>query len=178
MNIPVVIAPLPARVAALSGTLDSTEALAASLYTLIDIMKTTKANAGLWIDHREAIIVKLMDQGFEIKRIQSAAEKQLRREGEPDHGPFESQLVPADDSRQREYSGQLARYYDAIVSSLQDSGSILIFGPGETKGELKKRFEKHPVGQRLITLETTDKMTEAQIVARVQQHFQADPVEP
>ena len=134
-----------------------------------------KTNAGLWIDHREAIIVKLMDKGVETKRIQSTAEKQLRREGEPDHGPFESQLVPADDSRQREYTGQLARYYDAIISYLHDSGSILIFGPGETKGELKKRFEKHAVGQRLITLETTDKMTEAQIVDMVQHHFQSGP---
>ena len=135
-----------------------------------------KINAGLWIDHREAIIVKLMDKGVETRRIQSTAEKQLRREGEPDHGPFESQLVPADDSRQREYTGQLTRYYDAIISYLRDAGSILIFGPGETKGELKKRFEKHAVGQRLITLETTDKMTEAQIVDMIQHHFQSEPL--
>jgi hypothetical protein len=134
-----------------------------------------KTNAGLWIDHREAVVVKLMDKGVEIKRIQSTVEKQLRREGEPDHGPFESQLVPADDSRQREYTGQLSRYYDAIISYLHDCGAILIFGPGESKGELKKRFEKHPVSERLITVETTDKMTEAHIVAKVQQHFQSEP---
>jgi hypothetical protein len=138
-------------------------------------MQTNKANAGLWIDHREAIIVKLVDKGVETRRIQSAAEKQLRREGDPDHGRFESQLVPADDSRQREYTGELTRYFDAIISYLHDSGSIFIFGPGETKGELKKRFEKHPLCQRLITLETTDKMTEQQIVAKVQHHFQSEP---
>lgn len=134
-----------------------------------------KTNAGLWIDHREAIIVKLMDKGIETKRIESAAEKQQRRSGEPDNGPFEPQLVPADDSRQREYTGQLTRYYDAIISYLRDAGSIFMFGPGETKGELKKRFEKRAVGQRLITLETTDKMTEAQIVDMVQHHFQSEP---
>jgi hypothetical protein len=134
-----------------------------------------KTNAGLWIDHREAIIVKLMDKGIETKRILSKAEKQPRRSGEPNNGPFEPQLVPADDSRQREYSGQLARYYDAIISLLRDAGSILIFGPGETKGELKKRFEKHAIGQRLIVLETTDKMTEAKIVAMVQHHFESEP---
>jgi len=131
-----------------------------------------KTNAGLWIDHREAIIVKLMDKGFETKCIQSTSEKQPRRSGEPDSGPFEPQLVPADDSRQREYTGQLAHYYDAIISYLHDSGSILIFGPGETKGELRKRFEKQANSQRLITLETADKMTDAQIVAMVQHHFQ------
>jgi len=133
-----------------------------------------KTNAGLWIDHREAIIVKLMDNGTETRRIPSSAERQPRRSGEPDHGRFESQQVLADDSRQREYTGQLARYYDAIILYLRDCGSILVFGPGETKGELKKRFEKQGGVQHLIVLETTDKMTEGQIVAMVQQHFQSD----
>jgi hypothetical protein len=135
-----------------------------------------KKNAGLWIDHREAIIVVLTDTGAETKRIQSTAEKQPRRSGEPDHGSFESQEVPADDSRQRVYTGQLARYYDAIISHLRDSESILIFGPGEAKGELKERFEKHPSFPRIIVLETTDKMTEPQIVAMVRHHFQGDPL--
>ena len=134
-----------------------------------------KKNAGLWIDHREAIIVVLTDTGAETKRIQSTAEKQPRRSGEPDHGSFESREVPADDSRQRAYTGQLARYYDAIISHLRNSESILIFGPGETKGELKARFEKHPSIPRIIVLETTDKMTEPQIVAMVQHHFHGDP---
>ena len=135
-----------------------------------------KTNAGLWIDHREAIIVVLKNTGAETERIQSKVEKQLRRSGEPDHGRFESQGVPADDSREREYSGQLARYYDAIISRLRDAESILIFGPGETKGELKRRFENHPDASRTITLETADKMTEPQIVAMVSQHFEREPV--
>ncbi len=123
------------------------------------------------MDHREAVIVKLTDQGAETKRISSAAEQQLRRTGEPGHGPFEAQEVPADDSRQREYTGQLAHYYDAIIAQLRDCAAILIFGPGETKGELKKRLEKHAGAPPLIVLETTDKMTEAQIVAMVRHHF-------
>jgi hypothetical protein len=135
----------------------------------------TKTNAGLWIDHREAVIVELKDQGPETKRIQSSAEQQLRRSGDPDHGPFEAQEVPADDSRQREYTGQLARYFDAIILHLRNCGSILIFGPGETKGELKKRFEKQSGTPHLIELQTTDKMTEGQIVAMVRHHFQLVP---
>jgi hypothetical protein len=134
-----------------------------------------KTNAGLWIDHREAVIVELKDQGTETRRIQSSAEQQLRRSGDPDHGPFEAQEVPADDSRQREYSGELARYYDLIVRQLRHCGSILILGPGETKGELKKRFEKEAGAAPLIELQTTDKMTEGQIVAMVCQHFSMSP---
>jgi len=51
------------------------------------------------------------------------------------------------------------------------AGAILIFGPGEAKGELKKRFENGQAGLRLVTTETTDKMTEPQIVASVRHHF-------
>ena len=98
-------------------------------------------------------------------------EKQLRRSGEPADGPFEEQEVPADDSRQREYAGHLAHYYDEIISFLCEAKSILLLGPGEAKGELQKRFEKHPSAARRIALETADKMTGPQIVARVRHHF-------
>ncbi len=135
-----------------------------------------KTNAGLWIDHREAVIVELTGAGEETKRIPSTVEKQLRRAGDPDHGTFETQDVPADDSRQRAYSGHLAHYYDAIIAHLHNAGSILIFGPGEAKGELKKQFEKHPVRAPFIILETADKMTEPQIMAKVRHHFQREPV--
>ncbi len=130
-----------------------------------------KAEAGLWIDHREAFIVVLSKTGEVTKRIQSSVEKQPRRAGEPSTGRFEDQSVPADDSRQREYTGHLAHYYDEIISHLRDAGAVLIFGPGEAKGELKKRFEKEKAAAQLITMETADKMTDPQIVAHVRHHF-------
>ena len=136
--------------------------------------RSLKAEAGLWIDHREAMIVLLSKTGEKTKRIQSSAETQIRRSGEPSTGRFENQAVPADDSRQREYTGQLARYYDEIIFHLRDSGAVLIFGPGEAKGELKKRFEKDKTGAQTVTMETTDKMTEPQIVAHVRHHFDLD----
>ena len=135
----------------------------------------TKAEAGLWIDHREAVIVVLSKSGEQTKRIQSSAETQLRRSGEPSIGRFEYQAVPSDDSRQREYTGHLARFYDEIISFLRDAGTVLIFGPGEAKGELKKRFEKAKAGTRIVTAETDDKMTEPQIVAHVRHHFCHEP---
>ena len=135
-----------------------------------------KIEAGLWVDHREALIVVLSKTGEETKRIQSNVQKQLRRTGDPSIGRFEYQEVPADDSRQRAYSGYLARYYDEIVAYLRDAGAILIFGPGEAKGELKKRFEKEKTDAHIVTMETTDKMTESQIVAHVHHHFDLDTV--
>ena len=71
-----------------------------------------KTLAGLWIDHREAVIVTLSDKGEETRRVKSHVQKQLRRSGRsPARASFEAQMMPADDSREREYSGHLANYY-------------------------------------------------------------------
>ena len=102
-----------------------------------------RINVGLWIDHRKAVIVAVTDKGEEIGVIISKVEKQLRRSGDsPLKGPYESQQVPASDSRQKTLTAHLNIYYDAVIGSIRDAESILIFGPGEAKGELKKRLEK------------------------------------
>ena len=40
-----------------------------------------KKKIGLWIDHREAVIVALTDKGEQITHIKSDAEKQIRFAG-------------------------------------------------------------------------------------------------
>jgi hypothetical protein len=63
------------------------------------------SKVGLWIDHRKAMIVTVTEKGQVIKLIISAIEKQARRSLTSRHnGAFESQRVPADDSRQRAIS--------------------------------------------------------------------------
>ena len=131
-----------------------------------------KNAVGLWIDHRKAVIVVITDRGEETKLIISKVEKQLRRSGDsPLKGPYEAQQVPLDDSREREFTGQLNIYYDAVIACIREADSILIFGPGEAKGELRKRLVKNRLGGGIVGVETVDKMTDRQIAARVRQHF-------
>ena len=127
---------------------------------------------GLWIDHRKAIVVAVMEKGEEIKEIVSEVEKQLRRSGDsPLEGNYESSQVPADDRRQRAFTGQLNIYYDEVIAYMRDAESILIFGPGEAKDKLKKRLEGNNLGGRIVGIETVDKMTDGQIAAKIRQHF-------
>jgi hypothetical protein len=131
-----------------------------------------KTKVGLWIDHRKAIIVTVSDKGEEVGLIVSKVEKQLQRSGDsPLKGRYESLKVPADDSRQRMLTGHLNIYYEAVIAGLRDAESILIFGPGEAKDELKKRLEKSKLGGRIIGVETVDKMTDRQIAKKVRQYF-------
>ena len=127
---------------------------------------------GLWIDHRKALIVAVTDQGEEIRLIISKIEKQPGHSGGLRHTTsYESQLVPADDSRERRSTGLLNIYYNAVIACIRDAESILIFGPGEAKGELKKRLEREKLGGRIVGIETIDRMTDRQIAAKVRRYF-------
>jgi hypothetical protein len=131
-----------------------------------------KKQVGVWVDHRKAVIVILTDEGERIRLIISKSERQLRRSSDsPLKGPYESQLVPSDDSRQRTFTGQLNIYYDAVIACIRDAESIMIFGPGEAKGELKAHLERDNLGERIVSMETVDKMTSHQIMAKVRERF-------
>jgi len=132
-----------------------------------------KTKIGLWIDHRKAVIVAVTNKGEEMGLVISKAEKQPRRSGDsPLKGPYDPLQVPAADSRQRILAGHLNIYYDAVIASIRDAESILIFGPGDAKGELKKRLKRNSLGGRIVGIETADKMTDRQIAAKVRKYFQ------
>ena len=128
------------------------------------------ARVGLWIDHRKALIVAITDKEEEIGLVISKIEKQRR--GSPGVRPDAPNELRADDSRQKSLTEHLNIYYDAVIACIRDAESILIFGPGEAKGELKKRLQRDKLGARIASIEMVDKMTDHQIAARVRQHFQ------
>ena len=125
-----------------------------------------KKQVGLWIDHRETITVAIGDQGEETRRIKLGMEKRVRFPG-----GSRSEEGKADDQRDRQFTGHLNNYYDEVISHLREADSILIFGPGEAKGELKTRLESQKRGARIVAVETDNKMTDRQIAAEVRQHF-------
>ena len=131
-----------------------------------------KTLAGLWIDRWEAVIVLVSEKGQETRRIKSCLEKRLRRsDGSPSGVPFEPQIIPADDSGEPEHGGGLAKYYDEVISCLRPAEALMVFGPGEEKGELRKRIERDKLALRITRFETSDKMTERQVSQKVRRHY-------
>jgi len=131
-----------------------------------------KKEAGLWIDHRQAVIVILLDQKEETKRIRSNVGKHVSYSGASHaQAATGSHDDSAENKRDRRFDDQLSRYYDAVFAYLRDADSILIFGPGEAKVELQKCLEAHGLSDRIVAVKTTDKMTDDQIAAEVRQHF-------
>jgi hypothetical protein len=132
-------------------------------------MKTT---AGLWIDHRKAVIVIVSPEGEETLEIRSQVEKQPGRSaGIRSTAPYEPQRVPADDARERQFKGELRRYYDVVIAAIRGAESILVFGPGEAKRELRGRLEHAKLDQHIIAMQVADKMTSRQVAAKVREYF-------
>jgi hypothetical protein len=138
-------------------------------------MKAYQKNyTGLWIDHRQAVIVSITDEGETIKRINSDIERKVRLSGgsRTSKTPYGPQQVSVDGKQEERIKRQLRQYYRAILRRIQDANKILIFGPGEAKTEFKKEMEKSgELAAKKITVETADKMTERQIAASVRQFF-------
>ena len=95
-----------------------------------------KKEIGLWIDHREAVIVTLQDQAEDIQRIESKVEKRVRYSGASEtnvEGAPHNDL--AEDKRDRRIEGHIDHFYDEVITHLQDATAVLIMGPGEAKTE-------------------------------------------
>ena len=133
---------------------------------------SARSQAGVWIDHRQAWVVLLSPSGAQTTVIRSGVEKHPERSGDsPMRGRYESLQVPADDRQQRALTGALNRYYDAVGLTIRLCDRILIFGPGEAKGQFRARLGRMMLGEHVEALQSADTMTEPQVVARVQEYF-------
>lgn len=131
-----------------------------------------KFKAGLWIDHRKCVIILINDNKIEKIIINSNTEKHLRHfDGKTHTNSFESQKVKADDKQERHFMAHLNAYFNKIISYIHEAEFILIFGPGEAKRELLKRINKNKISGQIEEIETSDKMSNPQIVEKVKKHL-------
>lgn len=131
------------------------------------------SQVGIWIDHRRAFIVYIGGNEIKSEEMLSDLEKHVRPAGgSRSTTPYGPQDVAAEDHTDRKFMHHLEQYYARVAKKLKNAESIFIFGPAEAKDEFKKHLEKSVKKQLpLITLETTDKMTDAQIIAKVKEHY-------
>ena len=120
---------------------------------------------GLWIDHRKAVVVIVSDEGEEVREITSHLEKHVRYSNDT------SEDGSSEDVRDRQFGNRLNSFYDAVIAVIRDGESVQIFGPGEAKGELRKRLESAGFKGHILAIETVDKMTDRQISAKVREHL-------
>ena len=129
-----------------------------------------KTKSGIWVDHREAVVATVNWRGETLEVIPSNVEKHPSHSGVA-NGRVEHDLFRRahDDTRDRAYHEHLRRFYDEVIGAVLGSDSILIMGPGEAKHELRRRLEEKHLEDRIRSVETADKMTGPQILARARE---------
>ena len=100
-----------------------------------------KKNTGLWIDHKEAILVSVEGEQTFVQRTESAAESHLKPTGGwKSGGTVVAQSVSNEhvaDERQHQYHA----FYQKVIGLLGDSESIALLGPVRQKSSLPKRLK-------------------------------------
>jgi stalled ribosome rescue protein Dom34 len=125
-------------------------------------------DAGLWIDHRRAVVVHVSGEEETTTVIDSNVEKHVRYSaGGESNASGPSRSGSGEDTRERHFEGQLNKFYDEVIASIRESDAILILGPGEAKGELRARLVRQGLVGLIVGVEPADKMTDRQIAAKV-----------
>ena len=95
---------------------------------------------------------------------------------ESDVGPYSNYSGSQEGGGEKKYEERhnqdLDRYYDDVIGQLGKPDAVLLFGPGEAKLQLKERLGRSKVSsETIVAVESTDKLTDPQIVAKVKEHY-------
>ena len=132
--------------------------------------------AGVWIDHKQAIVVLITNAGQETKKFKSGMGRPVRPAGSPRAtNPYTPNDFIADDRREQKLLNDRKKVYEEVLACIRGAGSLLILGPGEAKGEFSKHIKAKKVRGLTVELQTTDKMTDRQLAAKVREHFTKAP---
>ena len=134
-------------------------------------------SVGIWIDHRKAVIVSASPDRVTINTLESRIGPHSRYSGRagatmPEGGPQDEGGEKRYEERYRQHLNQ---YYDEVISHLGQPEALLIIGPGEAKLQLKERLShSKTLPKCIVGIETTDKLTDPQIVAKVKERYGID----
>jgi hypothetical protein len=136
--------------------------------------RTITPQMGIWIDHKEAILVSLLDARTTIERIESHAESHFRPSGGwKASGTSVAQSVAKEQTADQRRKHQFRNFYQEVIARAEKVNTLYILGPGEAKIEFAKEIQKiKGQPEKIAAVEACDSLTDNQIVAQVKSFFQ------
>ncbi len=118
----------------------------------------TSHNVAIWIDHQEAKIFHIAEEGFDEAAVHAPA-KHLHRH--PQH------------TAEHAHPLDLQQFFDQTLQAAADAQQILIVGPGSAKLELIKHVHKHRPAfeSKIVGVETVDHPSDGQLAAHARKYF-------
>ncbi len=138
---------------------------------------TKSKNTGIWIDHKQAILVSIEEGGQPVvEHIKSKAEGHFRPSGGwKAGGTSVAQSVSNEHTADERRRHQFHTFYQTVVEAIGKADKIFIFGPGEAKSELAREIENvKGAHERIAALEASDKLTDNEVVAKVKSFFSSN----
>ncbi|MFC1585245.1 hypothetical protein ACFL5V_06845 [Fibrobacterota bacterium] len=136
------------------------------------MMRQNKNEAGVWIDRRKALAVRLYADPFDVTVIKSDLEGQVRvKGGSRSRVPYGPQETSSEKSRDKRFKHYMKKYLQAVITHFKKADRVLIMGPGETRMELRKEIAKSGSGLQVVKTEAADKMTAPQFASLVKRFF-------
>ena len=134
----------------------------------------------VWIDAREAVIVRWQDDEAQVERLGSDVPAHHRSTGHVRHDPAVRHggggpSQAADEPHRLEH---LARFVDHVASLLPPDDDLLILGPGTVREHLERHVrvaDDRRGGGRRISDEPSAHRTHRQLVAQLRHVLDADP---
>jgi len=131
---------------------------------------------GVWLDKDKALIVTLENNKECLKTILSNMEHYHVHGGSGTRFKGGPQDVVQDSKYLQREKHQLKRYFEDIISKINNTDALVIFGPGEAQVKLQKRINednKELFGKLLANVKV-DSMTNNQVKAWVRDFFAKD----
>lgn len=133
-----------------------------------------KQQTGVWIDAKKAVIVSLRKGMAAVNVIYSQTDTVPNEAGEVKwFARFANTYLNFKRKKKLRRSHEMRRYLKNVVNEIMNAGELVLFGPAGMKIELEKMIHRKPAISGVISgVETTDTMTDNQVVAWVKNYFQ------
>ena len=142
-------------------------------------MKTPKNNrVGVWMDYAHAYFIEYDGiNALIVDAIEVPSVSQLQEKGETDNKTRFSenaqQSSPNEYSKRNVEQEELKQYFKMLEKNLEVYRDILLFGPGTVRDKFFKQIsEDHFLEGKRISVQISDKLTENQMVAFVEDYFE------
>jgi len=147
---------------------------------LVGTLRSTSSVSGeqTWYESGSPYVIRPGGISFVVNErsmltIESGVERRVRLSGGArSRDPFGPQDIASDSQREAKHRKHLTEFYRSLIDVLRDVEALYLLGPGSAKNELRREIERiKPLCERIVAVDTTDKMTDRQIAAAVRAFF-------
>lgn len=131
-------------------------------------------NTGIWLDSKNAFVVRLNEEGDTLNIIDSNIEFFNRTSTS---GPRVKWGGTQDITHEKNYlereKQQFKKYFKEVANAVSNCDALAIFGPADINEKLKKELENNysSLANKIVAVEKADSMTENQTRALVRDFF-------